>query len=376
MPKDLSTEDYANLTPGDPAPRFRQRCTSNPNFVFDTAAGRYLVLGFYLSAADPEGAAALAAAEANRDLFDDENIAFFGVSLNPADENTGRAKEALPGIRHFWDFDGVVSRLYGAMPKAIDVAGQTVGRRFWMVVDPTLRIMAVFPLSDDGRDAARRSVFDYLRSLPPPARFAGFEAPAPILVLPNVFEADLCRRLIETYEATGGVESGFMREVDGKTVLHRDHAHKRRSDCVIEEPALRADLRARIIRRVNGEIARIYAFQPTRMERYIVGCYAAEANAHFRSHRDNTTRGTAHRRFAVSINLDDDFDGGELGFPEYGPRTYKAPAGTAIVFPCNLLHRVTAVTRGRRYAFLPFLYDEPAALLRETNAEHVDFEDA
>jgi predicted 2-oxoglutarate/Fe(II)-dependent dioxygenase YbiX len=103
------------------------------------------------------------------------------------------------------------------------------------------------------------------------------------------------------------------------------------------------------------------------MERYIVSCYAAEDAAHFRAHRDNTTKGTAHRRFAVSINLNDDFDGGEVSFPEYGPRSFKPPPGGAVVFSCSLLHAVSQVTRGRRFAFLPFLYDEEAAKLREQN---------
>jgi predicted 2-oxoglutarate/Fe(II)-dependent dioxygenase YbiX len=83
--------------------------------------------------------------------------------------------------------------------------------------------------------------------------------------------------------------------------------------------------------------------------------------------RDNTTRGTAHRRFALSVNLNDGFDGGELCLPEYGSRTYKPPAGCAVVFSGALLHQVTPVRSGRRYAFLPFLYDEAAAALREQN---------
>jgi hypothetical protein len=32
-----------------------------------------------------------------------------------------------------------------------------------------------------------------------------------------------------------------------------------------------------------------------------------------------------------------------------------------------MLHRVTRVTAGRRYAFLPFLYDDAAARLRQEN---------
>jgi predicted 2-oxoglutarate/Fe(II)-dependent dioxygenase YbiX len=105
------------------------------------------------------------------------------------------------------------------------------------------------------------------------------------------------------------------------------------------------------------------------MERYIVSCYSAEDGGHFRPHRDNTTKGTAHRRFAVSINLNDDFEGGEVSFPEYGPRSFKAPVGGAVVFSCSLLHAVSRVTRGQRYAFLPFVYDDAAARLREQNRQ-------
>jgi predicted 2-oxoglutarate/Fe(II)-dependent dioxygenase YbiX len=116
----------------------------------------------------------------------------------------------------------------------------------------------------------------------------------------------------------------------------------------------------------------VHQFQVTRMERYIVSCYAAEDGGHFRAHRDNTTKGTAHRRFAVSINLNGDFDGGEVSFPEYGPRSFKAPPGGAVVFSCSLLHAVSQVTRGRRYAFLPFLYDDAAARIREENNRFLD----
>jgi hypothetical protein len=38
-----------------------------------------------------------------------------------------------------------------------------------------------------------------------------------------------------------------------------------------------------------------------------------------------------------------------------------------VVFSCLLLHAVSRVTRGRRYAFLPFLYDEAATKIREAN---------
>jgi predicted 2-oxoglutarate/Fe(II)-dependent dioxygenase YbiX len=116
------------------------------------------------------------------------------------------------------------------------------------------------------------------------------------------------------------------------------------------------------------QIRRAFQFNPTRIERYIVACYDEADRGFFAAHRDNTTRGTAHRRFAVTINLNTgEYEGGELCFPEYGPQTYVAPAGGAVVFSCSLLHEARPVTKGVRYASLPFLYDEDAAKVRAEN---------
>ncbi|MEK7265496.1 MAG: redoxin domain-containing protein [Pseudomonadota bacterium] len=357
---------YASLQPGDPAPWFRQRTSANPRFAFDTAAGRYLVLCFYASAAEAHSRAAIDAALARRDIFNDDKVSFFGVSLDPKDESERRVIDRPPGVRFFWDFDGAVSALYGAVPLgAADSLGAVTAFRRWVIIDPTLRIIDIVPFAPDKSDID--AVLSLLEKLPPPLSFAGFEVSAPILVLPNVFERDFCRELVGLYEAHGGIESGFMREIDGKTVGVNDYSHKRRRDYTIEDKAVIDRSKAYVQRRIAPEILKIHQFRVTRMERYIVSCYDAEEAAHFRAHRDNTTSGTAHRRFAVSINLNGDFDGGEVMFPEYGKRSYKAPVGGAVVFSCSMLHAVTKVTKGRRYAFLPFLYDDAAARLREQN---------
>jgi predicted 2-oxoglutarate/Fe(II)-dependent dioxygenase YbiX len=191
--------------------------------------------------------------------------------------------------------------------------------------------------------------------------------PPPVLMVPNVFEPEFCQHLIALYEAHGGEESGVMRQRDGKTVAVTDFRFKRRKDFSIQDQRIIKATQVRISRRIAPEIAKIHFFKVTRMERYIVCCYAAEDGAHFSAHRDNTTAGTAHRRFAVSINLNSDFEGGEVSFPEYGPRSFKPPVGGAVVFSCALLHSVSKVTRGRRFAFLPFLYDEEAAKIRRAN---------
>jgi predicted 2-oxoglutarate/Fe(II)-dependent dioxygenase YbiX len=124
----------------------------------------------------------------------------------------------------------------------------------------------------------------------------------------------------------------------------------------------------RLKRRLIPEIAKAFQFATTHIERYIVAHYDAVDGGYFRAHRDNTTAGTAHRRFAVSINLNaEDYAGGDLRFPEFGTRTYRPPTGGAVVFSCSLLHEATPVTRGRRYALLPFLYDQAGAEIRRQN---------
>jgi len=361
------------LAPGDPAPNFAQRSTGNPRYVLGAAAGRYLVLCFFVSARDAVAQKLLRAVRAASDVFDDSHASFFGISADRGDEKV--LKDELPGKRHFLDFDGMVSGLYGSSPAdAKRGERELTMRRLWYVLDPTMRILATFPFEGSDGDAAK--VIDYVRSLAPPARFAGIQLQAPILYLPNVFEADLCRALIADYETKGGEESGFMREQGGKTVLVHDYNHKRRRDHLLTDEKLTEAARTRVVRRIVPEIQKVHQFQATRMERYLVACYRAEDKAHFAPHRDNTTKGTVHRRFAVSINLNDDFEGGEIGFPEYGPQTFKPPAGAAVVFSCSLLHRVTPVARGNRFAFLPFLYDEAAGKIREENLKFVEIPNA
>ena len=339
-------ESHVTLAAGDPAPWFQQRSVSNPRYAFDTAAGRYIVLCFFGSAGDPLGSAAVQAVVTHRQHFDDVRACFFGVSLDPADESGDRVRDSIPGLRFFWDFDGTISRRYGAIPReAQSGQGQMPVRRFWTVLDPTLRVLTVIPFAPDGRD--HEVLFRFLDRLPEPARFAGIELQAPILFLPNVFEPEFYRHLVGVYEQHGGEESGFMREVDGKTVAVHDHGHKRRKDYTIEDPNLIKQTQAQIQRRLVPEILKVHQFRVTRMERYIVSCYAAEDGGHFRAHRDNTTKGTAHRRFAVSINLNAEFEGGEVSFPEYGPRSFKPPPGGAVVFSCSA---ASTLSRGSRAA--------------------------
>lgn len=342
------------IAPGQPAPWFTAATPSNPRFAFSSLGGRFILLAFLPD--EPEARArAVEAMQAHRDLFDDVRLAAFGVLRDP--EAIATAKDQ-PNLRWFFDPNGEVSRQFGAL----DGLGEA--RPSWVVVDPSLRVLAWAPIEQAER------VFATLRGLPAPDDHAGAPLSAPVLIVPRIFEPQVCRRLIELYETEGGAPSGTMREVNGKTVGVLDRSFKRRSDATVEDEGFKAELRARIAARLLPEIEKAFQFRATRIERYIVARYDGAEGGFFRAHRDNTTRGTAHRKFACSINLNAEaFEGGDLRFPEFGGRTYRPPTGGAVVFSCSLLHEATPVTRGRRYAFLPFLYDEAGARIRQENLQ-------
>ena len=353
------------IRPGDRMPAIVARTASNPQFRVDTIAGRWIVVAVVGSTLAPGMAERGSAVTAAADLFDDAHASLFIATQDPADAAQGRLADRLPGQRIAWDDDLAIARAFGLIAGGAKPRLQTA----WIVVDPGLTVRAVIPFRADGGDIG--DLLALLRGARPPAAWLGYEVPAPILILPDVFEPAFCDRLIGLYEAEGGEVSGFMRDEGGRTVGVHDPSFKVRRDYTITDPDLVRAVQARILRCIVPQIERVHFFKCTRMERYLVACYDAAEGGHFRPHRDNTTLGTAHRRFAVSINLNDDFEGGAVSFPEYSPRGFKAPRGGAVIFSCSMLHAVGRVTAGRRYAFLPFLYDDAAARMREANAAKV-----
>jgi predicted 2-oxoglutarate/Fe(II)-dependent dioxygenase YbiX len=334
----------------------------NPTFGFGSVGGRWIVLQFLVRLDAPLAREAHQEILASADLFDDQDACYFGVSVEPDDFAAG-PRTTLPGRRYFQDFDQAITKLYG-----LKIPGGY--KPMTILLDRSMRVVAAEPI----RRTAH--VLDLMRRCIEEERPTLADRFAPVLTVPRIFEPSFCKRLIDYYENDGGAPSGFMRQIDGKTVGIHDLTFKRRRDATINDEDLRAQAVARINRRLLPAIEQAFNWRGTRIERHIVACYSAEDRGFFNRHRDNTTPATAHRRFAVSINLNaEEFEGGELRFPEFGPRTYKPPTGGATVFGCGLLHEATPVTRGVRYAFLPFLYDEESKLIRDRNADTIKWDE-
>ena len=324
------------LMPGEPAPWFRGATPSNPEFTFDSVAGRYILLAF-LPLEDAGRLEALRTLAAHRAMFDDARLSAFAIVR---DDRTTGLKD-MTGLRWVMDLAGEVTAQFDGPPA-------------WLVLDPTLRLLRGFELAET------EALFAYLAALPPVAEHAGTPTPAPVLIVPRIFEPELCRRLMAYHAATTGEFTGVMRDRGDRTHYVMDELKSRR-DVLVKDEGLIGEIRERLENRLFPQIERAFSFRVTRIERYLISCYATEDGGVFHAHRDNTTFGTAHRKFAASINLNDDFTGGDLRFPEFGPATYRPPVGGACVFGCGLLHEALRVADGARYAFLPFLYDDAGA---------------
>jgi predicted 2-oxoglutarate/Fe(II)-dependent dioxygenase YbiX len=135
-----------------------------------------------------------------------------------------------------------------------------------------------------------------------------------------------------------------------------DTTIKRRWDVPVEEPGLRAELESIIQRRVLSEIKKDFHFVVRTGETMKIGCYDSDQQGFFQAHRDNNDPQVAHRRFAMSLNLNDGYEGCGVRFPEFPGSEYRPPLGAALVFSCSLLHEVLPVTKGRRFGLFGFYW--------------------
>ena len=192
---------------------------------------------------------------------------------------------------------------------------------------------------------------------PAPALMQGV---APVLMVPRVMDPATCAALIARWQ--GHHEEGHALGVrDGKAGVPVYGGKKRSRDHHITDTATFNMVSGMIAQRIGAELNKAFGFDgPFRFDSHIVQAYAAERGDRFDSHRDNLLPNTAHRRFAISLNLNEDYEGGELRFPEYGSGLYRPALGEACVFSCSLLHAAMPVTRGLRIALISMITDPPA----------------
>lgn len=237
-----------------------------------------------------------------------------------------------------------VAEAYGVPPEQPTV----------VVLDPGLRIAGVITGENPATEVV--DLLDAAHHRGPPTEVRD---QAPVLFVSRVLDVDQRERLIRVVEHEGDVETGVERSSEGVRGEVLDADYKRRRDHTVIDPDLLRELSSVIGRRIMPEVRKAFAFRATRFEGFKIACYDASSGGFFRAHRDNLSRSTAHRVFALTLNLNDEYEGGQLRFPEYGNQLYRPDAGTALIFSGAHLHEVLDVTAGRRFVLLSFLYGEP-----------------
>src|SRR5512134_1034412 len=233
-----------------------------------------------------------------------------------------------------------------------EMSGRPGGQPLAFLLDRNQRVIAV-----EGGAGLARWVLARWREEPTPASARQIGEVAPVLIVPGVLAPAECRALIERW-SSDHAEGTVTSLVKGEQVERVYDAMKKRRDHKIAVPEVEKALLGLIGRRIAPELDKAFHYRRFRFDRPNVVCYDAERGDHFRRHRDNQTPATQDRQFALTINLNsEEYEGGELLFPEYGEGRYKPPTGGAILFSCSLLHEALPVTRGRRFALLSFLRD-------------------
>ena len=189
------------------------------------------------------------------------------------------------------------------------------------------------------------------QKLPSPEQLPYSGAPPPVLLIPNVISEDLAQRLIAFHDQNG--ESSYQSQTEYKS---RSHVHP--------DKELEQELDDKLSKSLLPEIAKVFYSDISHRETYKVCCYAADDRGCFGKHRD-TIDPHLHRRYAMTLVLNDDFEGGGISFPEYTDEVIEVPKTWAVVFPGSLFHQVNTIGVGRRYVVISFFFSEAEAAIKE-----------
>lgn len=340
----------SGLARGDRIPDFqRPDAAGKTVMLYDLQMGQPMLLLVFEHATAPDMCAALDALA--RDSTGGAPTRVAMIRATPA-QCAALGKGSTGGVTLLADDGAVASHLLGA-----EAPGPRLITGF--ALDPNLRVIERIEHRTGG------NITDFLQRLNAACKQDASRAPqiinqqAPALFIPRVMDPAMCAELVVYFEQQGGQPSGTAFIEGDKAYWRQDASVKMRRDVYIKEGPWLERIKEVVARRVLPEIQRCCHYRVTHHEVFKLVCYDAQTGGYFRPHRDNESRDTQHRRFAMTLNLNTgDYQGGQLRFPEFGPNLYQPARGDAIVFSSSLLHEVVPVTAGKRYVLLGFFFGD------------------
>lgn len=165
----------------------------------------------------------------------------------------------------------------------------------------------------------------------------------PFLMIENVLSPELLSTI-----------DFFYKQNSNRLITH-EHAGKNRHH-LHPNKDLEIMIDNKLSRSVFPEIMKIFYFDVKYRENYKICHYNAETGGRFHPHRD-TPHPYQHRRFAMTLFLNDDYKGGEFELPEYNFKI-KPKANSALIFPGISSHKVNQVSKGTRKVIITFFCNE------------------
>ena len=346
------------LEPGDFVPMFQMSDTQGKSHNIETHGGRHGMLVFL-----PTSNAQYVSNffhHFHQHLVQGEKMNIWMLFiLDDTVENLSKLKAALKLPQTLTADPGrAIARAFG-LCAAADLAMPPVG----YVVNANLKIIrrhARLPAAQLAESLVRdcRAQYEAARQEQASARVISQLPPA--LIVPQALSPELCARCIQVFRS-GRTFDGTVGA--GEKLAYAPQA-KIRTDHIVQGELLR-DIDDKLSRSVFPEIKKVFGFEVTHREFYKIGAYVAEKGGFFRQHRDNFDAPLGYRRIAMTIHLNDDFEGGGLRFPEYDEHVYRPALGSAIAFSCATMHEALPVTKGERFVLVAFLHGDEEEAYRQ-----------
>jgi prolyl 4-hydroxylase len=165
----------------------------------------------------------------------------------------------------------------------------------------------------------------------------------PYLLIDNVFNPQLLEKVIKYYDNNSNRHTPHYTATKNRLHIHPDKE-------------LEIEIDNKLSRSVFPEIRKIFYFDVHYRESYKICYYDSKTGGRFHPHRD-TPAPYQHRRYAMSLFLNDDYEGGEFELPEYNFKI-KPKANSALIFPGISSHKVNEVTKGARRVIITFYCSE------------------
>ena len=175
---------YRSINVGDFVENLAQNTSFAPDFDLDLLAGRHIVMLF---AGTLQSAIGIDALDRLKELpiFNGNDAVLLVVMCANSEDPAAIAQLNSRGIGVVYDYDFRMSRHFGAAPVEAEKDAEIRYRQIICTLNPRMQVDSIVAI--DKIDQAIASI----ARLDDPAAFLGFEVFAPILVIPNVFEAEL-----------------------------------------------------------------------------------------------------------------------------------------------------------------------------------------